>query len=396
MRYTYSKKDFNLAKQFTDAVLSMDKLYRMNLDSSEESFSKEGIVPVVISDLKYDEIGNWPDIKKLLLSIYQDYKTIDNDIRKNYMFEQISSVIAIGEWVFENKSFDYRQLVSNLLFVDHNPITKRQIEKDKNDINNLLSDKNYKGSFEEKLINWKKDNTVRPEKLQDVLNTLGNEAKEKALDAGFNEVEDIDVKFVVEHDVPYSGYCDYLKKEIYINGDMEYTYPGLKHLICHETYPGHMTHMQIRKVLADQGEVPVDSLLVITNTASSSIFEGIADNGTKFIGWYENKDDIIARLYQNLTSKMSLTSAHMIHEENYDIEAVKKYFKETLQVTDSVVDSKIRFLTYSFRKPYIYSYWRGNEAVENLYNKVAKQDVTSFLKYIYRNMHSINTLNEFI
>jgi pyruvate-formate lyase-activating enzyme len=125
-------------------------------------------------------------------------------------------------------------------------------------------------------------------------------------------------------------------------------------------------------------------------------FEGIADNGIKFIGWYENEDDVIARLYQNLASKMSLTSAHMIYEENYDVETVSKYYKETVQGTDEFIKTKMRFLTYSFRGHYIYSYWRGNEAVENIYNKVTKQDAMSFLKYLYRNMNSINTLDQFL
>lgn len=397
MLYTYCKKDFELAQKFVSVVLTMDRLYREGCDESEASFSKEGIVPVILSDtLKYDDLGSWENAKMVLKDVYNGYKTIENDIRKNYMFEQVSSVLMMGEWLFENRGFTYRQLVAGMLYVDHNPITKNMIAHDINQLDNLLRDKGYKGSYEDRLRSWKQDNVVAPDDLQGVLDELAQKAKEKAVNLGFEEISDVDVKCVVEHDAPYSGYCDFLTRTIYINGDMEYTYPGLKHLICHETHPGHMTHMQVRKTLAEKGQVPVDALLVITNTASSGIFEGLADNGLNFLGWIENKDDVIARLYQNLNSKMSVTIAHMLHEENAEVEKVKQYYQKTLLATDAAVNSKIRFLTYPFRRPFTYCYWRGNEAVEKIYDRIPKPRAYEFLRYAYNNMQSINTANQFV
>ncbi len=396
MDYTYSKNDFKLSKQFVDAVLSMDKVYRKSFASSDESFQEEGLVPVILTDITYDFIDNWNDIKKLFYSIYNEYKTIDNYIRKCYMFEQIASVISLGEWLFENKCSTYRKLVNSLLFVNSNPISKIQVDRDKNSLNNLLSDKNYKGSFIEKLTNWKRDNIVEPELLHDAFKEIETNAKKKAISIGFSEISDIDVKCVIEHDKPYSGYCDFKSKIIYINGDMEYTYSGLKHLIFHETHPGHMTHMQVRKILVENEIVPVDASLVITNTASSGVFEGLADNGLVFTGCVESKNDEIARLYQKLVSKVSITAAHMLHEENLGLEEVKHYFTETLCATEAAADSKIRMMTHSLRKPFIYSYWRGNEAVEDIYNKLPAYEKSEFIKYAYYNMNSINTLKMFI
>ena len=397
MEYKYTDLDFKLAERYVSCVLSMDELYRKQQSGGDPSLAKEGLVPVILSEFKHTQMNSYDEARAELKDIYSQYATAKmNDVRKSYMLEQVQSVINLGDWVFAKREFTYRELVQATLFVNQNTITEHQLERERKRMFTLLADKGYKGNFIEKFEQWKKDHLVKPSDLQATLDEMTAETQRLALNLGFEEVADVEVKCVIEHDRPYSGYCDYPGKTIYINGDMEYTYPQLKHLMTHEVHLGHITHMHVRKLDYEKGLVPADTILVITNTASSGVFEGLADNAQLFIGWDKEVDDEIGRIYSNLTAMTSIKMAHMMHEENIAPDVVKRYFRETLGKNEAAGDSKIRFLTFPHRRPFIYSYWRGNEAVRQIYLNLEKHETWEFLRFAYHNMHSVNSISQFL
>ena len=398
MEYTYCDLDFKLAERYVRCVLSMNDIFiEAQGKSREVALSREGLVPVLLSEFNYKPFENYDEIRVELKDIYKQYATkIKNAIRQSYMLEQVQSVITLGDWIFGTHEFDFRELVQNALFVNHNKIAEHQFERESKYLNQLLSDKGYMGDLKQKQEAWKQAHLIQPGDLLNALETMAAETKRLALNAGFEEIADVDVKCVVEHDRPYSGYCDYPGRTIYINGDMEYTYPRLKHLMTHEVNPGHVTHMHIRKVDYEKGLVPADALLVITNTASSGIFEGLADNGQLFMGWDKEADDEIARVMGNIGSMASITAAHMLHEEHIPQDEVRRFFVDKTQATEAAADSKLRFLTFPHRKPFTYAYWRGNEAVRRIFLQLEKQEVWEFLRFAYHNMHSVNSIGQFL
>ena len=395
MKYSYCKKDFELAKRYVDASLSMDKIYKEQSGDKDKDLAREGLVPVVLSPHKWDFLGSWEECKKQLLSVYEGYKTIDNDIRKNYMFEQISSVITLGEWVFEQKRGSYRKLVSDLMFIDPNPATEWQLERDRQKLYNLLGDQKYRGNLEERLNAWKDDNRIPKEKLEQTLDELSEQCLERTIALGFEGLADVKVKAVIVYDAPYSGYCDFLGRSIYVNGDLDYFYPTAKRLMSHETHPGHVTHMQIRKLQVEAGLAPVDALLVFTNTASSPIFEGLADNGLSFMGWNKTADDEIAETLQTMVSKINNTCSHMLHELGCSTDEAMNFWMKKAFINEAGVKSKLRMVTHPLRMPFSYSYWRGNEAVATVYSQLERHETGDFLRYAYNNMHSANTVAQF-
>ena len=96
--------------------------------------------------------------------------------------------------------------------------------------------------------------------------------------------------------VPYNARCDYSTRTIELNIDPIYTYEGLRHLAVHEGYPGHYVQFKLREAGYYAGTAPADGLLSLVNTASSSPFEGIADNGLHVLGWNTSDDDRLSAL----------------------------------------------------------------------------------------------------
>lgn len=395
MKYNYSPQDFKMAEKYVRTAIGMDELFRRNLSDSEAAFSSEGLLPVVLTKIESKPLSSWLDAKEALTELYSEYKSLENDIRRNYMSEQIASTILLGEWVFERKGFEYRHLVKNLLQVDPNPVTENQRKLLHGKLDVLLSDKNYKGGLKDKVEAWRKEHVVDKASLGAVLKELTAAAKEQTIEFGIKEIADINIEPQVVHDVPYNAYIDFLGNQMLINGDLEHTYEDLKHLITHETFPGHAAHMEVRRQKVEAGDIPLDAALVFTNTASSPIFEGIADNGERFLEWDKSLDDRINQLLQAAKSLASYGGAHMLHEENKEIEEVKQFFKDFAFMNDAAVDSRVRFISHPLRKTFMYAYWRGNEAVYRAYKNVSKEQFPQFISYLYGNMHSANTVNQF-
>lgn len=151
------------------------------------------------------------------------------------------------------------------------------------------------------------------------------------------------VEPIIVNDVLYQAYCNFLGCKMRINRDLDYTFEGIKHLVTHETYPGHTTHMQIRMIKAKKGEIPLDSSLVITNTACSLLFEGIADNGLKFLNWMEILDDEISDVIQKMKSAAGITAAHILHEEGKSDEEVKNF----LFADENWINSRMRLIKHN-------------------------------------------------
>jgi len=91
--------------------------------------------------------------------------------------------------------------------------------------------------------------------------------------------------------VPFNARCNYLGRTVDLNVEPTLTLPALRHLAVHEGYPGHYVQFKLRETWFRDGLAPADNLLSVVNTASSSVFEGIADTGMAMIGWDESDDD---------------------------------------------------------------------------------------------------------
>ena len=253
----YEEKDFRLAEEFCAIVLGTDQFYR-NLPAGgegEESFSREGMVPVDFSGVTPKEIHSWEEAIEGLTRVYQEYGTIEDPTRRNYMLQQVGGFRKICMWL-SGAPIQFRELAAETMFIDENPIGEGFIQKKREAMDAALTKAGYTGTLEEKLAAWKKARVVPKADVERVLNELLAEGKQRCIDKGFADAANLDVKAIVVYDKPYNGYCDYFTRTIEISGDTDYTYEQLKHLVCHEAFPGHMTHMAIRQRIEDGLALP--------------------------------------------------------------------------------------------------------------------------------------------
>jgi hypothetical protein len=340
-------------------------------------------------------VGSWDEAAAMLTELYHAYVPEANPIRRNYMWQQIASVLTLCRWL-SGEPVLYRSLVRNLMYADANPVGPAVEGHYRRLLDRLLTEEGYEGDLAAKIGRWREDRVVRG---RDAVETLLSEqlaqARARTVAAGLTVAGDYTVKPQVVYGVPYNAYCDFMGNAIYINGDVEYTADQLKHLVCHEAFPGHMTHLAVRRQLVVSGRIPADAGLVITNTASSPVFEGIGDTGMEFINWVDTPGDRICEALSALQSISGLNAAHLLHAEGAGRAAVARYLQEHGFGSPPWSEARVRFLTFPLRTPFIYSYWRGWQGVLSVWRQVQIPERPRFLSYLYENMHSLDTLAQF-
>lgn len=390
-----STLDIELAATYAEIVLGMDVLYRQQpRATSDQSLDREGLVPINLTDASPRKYAEWTQVQADLCDLHDQYKTVPDEIRRNYMQQQLSSLIALGRWA-AGEPLTFREQVRHFLFVSEDPMTAHEMSRLHEHLDSALAARGYRGTLSEKWARWLAERTIASDQLADVLTDLLVQARQKVAESMFPEIADVNMAPMVVHTVPYSAYCDYVGRTMYVNGDLQYSLPALKHLVCHEAFPGHTTHMYVREQRMRDGSIPADAGLVITDTASSPVFEGIGDNGMAFLEW-EDEDDRIYHIFQIVRSAAGANAAHLLHQQGAAPEDVTAYLRQTCFADDAYIASRLRFIQYPLRAPFIYAYWRGYQAVREAYARVVQGDRPRFFEFLYGKMLSADTVRLFV
>lgn len=392
---SYCENDFHISEQFVKITLGLDQLYKKEIElSNGSSLARESIIPVNLTSLIPKKYATYEKVIKDYNDLYERVNTIQNEHRREYMAKQINGMINFIHYL-QKPLLSYRKIVNQLLFVDSNPIFHNRIQKIREKLKDKLKTANYSGCLEEMFYQWFNERKVERSNLEGTLQKLMNLAQEEVANNMFPEVRRLQVRPKVVTNVQYSAYADYESMEMIINGDYDYTYEELKHLVAHEVFPGHFTHLLLREIAIKNNEVPQDAGLVITNSASSPNFEGIADCGLYFLDWYSTKDDEIAKLYHELKMVTTLNAGYLLNELELNDDEITIYLKKYAFGQTEWINSRIAFLKDFLRGPFIYSYYRGFESLFSVYEKVKKEEMNQFYEILYKNMLTADELKVF-
>ncbi len=381
----------DISVQLTQATLGMDQLYRAQ-NSGAGVLDKEGLVPVILTDIAPTKFSNWDEADAHLVDLAQKTKQHSDALRREYLGEMVDSLRGLIA-TFRGDKQSYLERVERCLRVSPDAASDATLSGYRDEIDRLLNQLEYaRGNIVERLACWETDNHVPAENVLTVLSELLDEAKQRTDEKMF-PLPDLTMKPVGVRGVPFAAYCGYLERELRLNLDFPYTRQALKHLACHEAFPGHTVHLYVREERTQNGAMPLDGALVVTSSASSPLFEGIGDNGIRFLDWIEDAHDALAMTLNRLRAAARVNAARMIHHEKKSLDEVKTYLQETCFVPATWAESRIKFLTHGLRAPFIYAYWYGDIAVEKVWQRVQPNERKKFFDYLYYNMHTPTTLD---
>ncbi|HEY4199755.1 MAG TPA: hypothetical protein VGM83_04270 [Devosiaceae bacterium] len=383
-----------LGHELAELTAGIDAFYRGTI-GSDGFLDREGLIPVAVAKVAPRTIRNYDEANAALLALRERLPgEAESDLRRAYLDELIDSLLALVT-TFEGKEISYADRVRRQMRVETQTVDDATLDGYRATIREKLDEIGYSGNeLAEDVRRWEADVRVPDDKVIETMRALTVEARERVSQTMYDMrgewIEPIETR-----DKPFSAYCDYPGRRQLLNLDHPYTTYALKHLATHEAFPGHLVHLALRQRYVAEGSMPLDGAQVVTSSASSALFEGIADNGLFFVDWVDTPADELAVALQRLRAALRCNAAWMLHAEGRPAEEVAPIIAEASYQDVATTTSRLRMLRNGLRAPFVYAYWCGDVAVHDVWKTVPKERRVEFWQYLYGNMHTPKTLKQF-
>lgn len=389
-----SQRTLAYGRDITEAILGVDALYRaesgdetglavLNMDTGGE-FSPEGF-------------ASYAQATERWRSLREEASALPEADRRVYYDQLAHSTLAFMRW--RSAGLDFEPQLGDFLHMPARPVSDDVLDELSSGIDGLLSGMGYSGDVRRRCAEWEERCRVPAEDVASVVQGLMEEAWERTNELVVRIPADLSDGMNVEAitGVPFNARCNYLLRKVELNVEPTLTLPALRHLAVHEGYPGHYVQFKLRETWYSDGISPADNLLSVVNTASSSVFEGIADTGLSMIGWDVDDDDRVQNLMNRYRSAIGTGAAWRLHGLGWSREAAMDWLREqALTGGEGWVRNRMDFIAAPSRAVLIWSYWWGEPTVAAAWaaaDAAGRRD--EFVHYLYGRMHSNRTVEMF-
>ncbi|MEZ4455464.1 MAG: hypothetical protein R2882_02780 [Gemmatimonadales bacterium] len=309
--------------------------------------------------------------------------------RRAYYEDLCRSSIAFATW--RDRGLSFEQQLTEFLQVPAAPASEAELAAIEAHLEEALAEAGYRGTLREQCAAWEADRRVAPEDVVGTATGLMDEAwtrtEERLLPIPADRSDGMRVTGVTG--VAFNARCNFLGRSVELNTEPVLTRPGLRHLAVHEGYPGHYVQFTLRKLRYREGLVPPDGLISVVNTASSSVFEGIADHGMAMLGWNEAADDRIQALLTRHRAGIGTGAAWRLHALGWHVDRTREWLSGvSLSGGAGWVANRMGFISSPARAVLIWSYWWGEPVVAAAWKQVPEARRSDFVEFLYGRMHS--------
>lgn len=376
--------DASLGLALCRLAMGLDELYRgtrLGAANHEAALAAEGLVPVDLWRGAALHLADWAAAADSAAALQSYTVRLADPIRRAFLEDTLVSLSTFIGWQAGTDGLSFRERASRLLGLSIEPIPSETL---------AASRANILRAIGEPVLEWERAGVVSADQMPGIFANYAAEARERTHRQVGAVSERPLMRLELVHDVPYTGYCDYLSNTMRLNADQPFTAQRLKLLVLHEAYPGHDYHLWRRELEVREGRQPLDSLLVITNTPSSPVFEGIGDNGTLFLDWLEPEERLGFEL-GTLRSAACVNACLMLHEGDEPPARVREFLIEEGCAQPTWAATRLRFMQDPLRAPFVFSYCLGYRSVADA-SRTWRGTRTEFYDCLYGRMHSPRSL----
>lgn len=383
-------RDRELARRLTSIAWAMDAFERRTAGGSGP-LDDEGLIPIFLGQdlVETASFAAWEEVDDALARLRQGVGRTAASPRRDYLLHMVGSLQA-ASMLFQGGSLTYADKLESLVGVPAAPVAEQALASMRDELDVALSGAGERdGSLRSRLRRWQERLAVPTERLPGVISELMLTAKART-DATIFDTGDYTMGFEPVRGVPFSARCDFVRRRMDLNVDLSFTRPGLKHLVCHEAFPGHATQLLYTKEAAASGRSPSDVLLCTANSVTGALQEGIGEQGIHLIEWIEDEDDIVHEALRRLRSSTQTSMAWHLMEGDWTEDRAARELTEGALGEDAWAQGRIRFARHAFRGPFLASYWYGDEAVREVRGlELAHDDLVDLL---YGSLNSVASL----
>lgn len=388
-----SDRTLEFGDRVLPAILGVDALYRA------ESGDDVGLA-VLNMDVegRYSAApyGSYDEAEEAWRELRAEAAGLPEEDRRVYYDQLAGSTLAFMRW--RRGDDDFQQRLTGFLHVPAAPAGDAELDALAREARALLAQMGYHGDLKDQCAAWEERNRVPPEAVEQVSAELMAEAwtrtEERLLEIPADRSDGMRVEAV--SGVSYNARCDYLNRTVQLNVDPVLTRPGLKHLAVHEGYPGHYVQFKLRETWAREGSAPADVLVSVVNTASSSVFEGIADAGLEMIDWIDSDDDRVQSLMTRYRAGIGTGAAWRLHGLGWSEDDATDWLRgRALLGGEGWVLNRMAFIRAPARAVLIWTYWWGEQVVAPAWRSLPQGRASDFVRFLHGRMHSNDSVRMF-
>jgi hypothetical protein len=386
---------FEIGRELTAVTMGIDALERSQ-PSAGSLLGGEGLVPIYLGDtiVPARTYADRDAIRADLAKLDGEVANLPAGPRQVFLQGMLKS-LRVALKMLSGASPSFEEKVADLVGAPTGREDPALIEEARANVDALLRKSGFvNGTLGERVTAWEEARAVPAEKVGEVFRELMAEAKSRTDNLIF-DTGDYDMVLNPIRGMRYTARCSFNEGKMDLNMDLSFTRAALKHLVCHEVYPGHSTQLLYTKSEVDAGRAPADALLITTDAITGCVQEGIGDQGAHLIDFIEDADDEIHVELRRVRSAAQTSAAWMLMVEGVPFEDVANYLRDTAMGQEAWVQGRLRMAAHPFRGPFISSYWAGNEAVRKVRERVTPEQWPSFLVNLFGRANSPASLDMF-
>jgi hypothetical protein len=383
--------DFALGRRLTEIAMGLDALERAPSHGAG-ALDAEGLVPIFIGrDLAAAApFATYGDVLDALDAFAAEIGGLTDPVRVTFLHAMTRSLRAAAR-LFAGERLSFSEKLTDLVGVPAEPVADETIADIHDRLDTLMTARGFTtGTLAERVDAWQTGRYLDPDAIPGVFAELMATAKDRT-DADIWPTGDYTMALRALRNVPYAGRCSFADGTMEINLDVRVTRSALKHLVCHEVFPGHSTQLLSTRAVAERGESPLDALLCTANAVTGAVQEGIGDQGIDLIEWVEDNDDAAQIEVRRLQTATGTNAAWHLNESGWTREMSIAYLRDVGFGQESWATVRTGMAMHPFRGPFLASYWFGNETVRAL-RQDQSVDRSALVAALYRGVHSIASL----
>ncbi|ULH17540.1 hypothetical protein MF271_21035 (plasmid) [Deinococcus sp. KNUC1210] len=387
--------DAEVGRQLTALTVGMDHLER-RLSRGHGVLDSEGLLPIYLGDSLVPplELNDWDAVHHELNTLETQTAAYPAGPRQTFLQDMLRS-LRTATRLFEGEELSFREKLEGLVGVPAEPISEERLMEMHARLETLLGEAGYRsGTLAERVHRWESEGALDPSALESNFLELMASAQERT-DRMIYPTGDYTMRLNMVRGVPFTARCNFSVGQMDLNADLNFTRSALKHLVCHEVFPGHSTQLLYTLDRAKTGESTPDVLLCTTNAVTGCVQEGIGDQGVHLLDWIESPSDAIHMQLRRVRSATATSAAWYQMGEGWPEARVYDFLERHSFGQRVWMEGRIRFASYSFRGPFIASYWFGDEAVREVRERVTPEQRSAFIEFLYGQMHSPRSLRMF-
>ncbi len=278
----------------------------------------------------------------------------------------------LGFITWRENGLPFAEQLKQFIHIPAQPAADDELDALRSKMREILNQMGYSGDLAAQCAAWEARVKVPTDEVTDVLETLMDEAWDRAEKYLFKiPAEKSDrMRVIPVTNVHFNAMCNYAERRVHLNVDPVLTRPGLKHLTVHEGIPGHYLQFKMREIGLLEGTGAADSSLSVVNTAGASVFEGIADNGLRMLNWFDSDDDRLQSIMNRYRAGIGTGAAWRMHALGWTKEKVTDWLRsQSLVGGEGWISNRMGFISAPSRAVLIWSYWWGEAVVAPVWDQ---------------------------